>query len=371
MLDAKIASALNKIIHNSQFKKKVRNRKPRKRTGFYREDRSHSTIYDHFRVSGVHDTVLDYADLFSVTIRDDNVQEFDTRWDEFLLSMSKIPSDDVLESLYKLRIRESDQLKTVIELYDMEIHQNISMPNYLKLKTMVKRSIDQKLRLRNFDAKHWKIETGAVVKNRKGLSGVEGGKGICYQWKGKDQCSKGDWCSFRHESDDRAQKPTPKAATPSEPSSTRGREVMSRKRSTQGKRNHGAILRQPCRYFLKGTCTRSPCEYWHPPGCQFYNTESVCEAVDKCPFPHHKIDEQQNKKPQKSHTSEVLTLWNLRTDLRKRLKDNSDAPEARHGTLPKTFSSSKERTKLHSTHLRKNGYCRLHQRMSRRKESLW
>ena len=109
-------------------------------------------IYDYFRVTGAHDTVLDYADLFSVTLHDDNIQEFDARWDEVLLSMSKIPSDDILERLYKLRIRESAQLKTVLELYDMEIHQKISMPNYQKLKTMVKRSIDQKLRLRNFDA---------------------------------------------------------------------------------------------------------------------------------------------------------------------------------------------------------------------------
>ena len=81
-------------------------------------------------------------------------QEFDTRWDEVLLSMSKIPSDDILESQYKLRIRESDQLKTVLELYGMEIHQKISMPNYQRLKTMVKRSIDRKLRLQNFDARH-------------------------------------------------------------------------------------------------------------------------------------------------------------------------------------------------------------------------
>ena len=57
---------------------------------------------------------------------------------------------------------------------------------------MVKRSIDQKLRLRNFDASQRRIETGAVVKNRKGLSGVKGGKGICYQWKEKGQCSKGE-----------------------------------------------------------------------------------------------------------------------------------------------------------------------------------
>ena len=43
---------------------------------------------------------LDYADLISVTLHDDNIREFDTRWDEVVLSVSKIPSDDVLESLY-------------------------------------------------------------------------------------------------------------------------------------------------------------------------------------------------------------------------------------------------------------------------------
>ena len=46
---------------------------------------------------------------------------------------------------------------------------------------MVKRRKDQKLRLRNFDARHGRIETGAAIKNRKGMSGVGGGKGTCYQ----------------------------------------------------------------------------------------------------------------------------------------------------------------------------------------------
>ena len=50
---------------------------------------------------------------------------------------------------------------------------------------MVKRSLDQKLRLRNFDARHGKFETGAVVKSRKGSTGVERGKGICYRGKKK------------------------------------------------------------------------------------------------------------------------------------------------------------------------------------------
>ena len=95
-----------------------------------------------------------------------------------IIDDKKIPSNDILESLYKLRIRVSAQLKTVLDLYEMEIHLKISMPNYQKLKTMVKRRIDPKLRLRNFDATHRKIETGAMEKSRKGPIGVEGGKGI-------------------------------------------------------------------------------------------------------------------------------------------------------------------------------------------------
>ena len=90
-------------------------------------------IYDYFRVTGAHDTVLDYAGLFSVTLHDDDIQEFDTRCHEVPLSMSKIPSNVILGSLCKLRIRESAQLNTVLKLYDMEIHQKISVPQQSKV----------------------------------------------------------------------------------------------------------------------------------------------------------------------------------------------------------------------------------------------
>ena len=62
---------------------------------------------------------------------------------EFFLSMTKIPLDDILEGLYKLRIRESEKLKTVLELYDLETHQKKLGPDYRRLKSMVKRSIEQ------------------------------------------------------------------------------------------------------------------------------------------------------------------------------------------------------------------------------------
>ena len=115
MLDARIASSLNKIIQNSDFKKKVSlgEQNAQKEDRFFRGRQIAYMIHDYFRVTGAHDTVLDYADLLTIALRNDDVQEFDTRWDEVLLSMSRIPSDDVLDSLYKLRIRQSDQLKTV------------------------------------------------------------------------------------------------------------------------------------------------------------------------------------------------------------------------------------------------------------------
>ena len=85
-----------------------------------------------------------------------------SKWDGILLSMTKIPSDDILEGLYKLRIRESDKLKTVLELYDLEIHQKKIGPDYHRLKTMVKRSIEHNLR----EARNGNYERNAVFKNQ-------------------------------------------------------------------------------------------------------------------------------------------------------------------------------------------------------------
>ena len=86
-----------------------------------------------------------YADLFTIGLRNDDLQESDSKWDGILLSMTKIPSDDIWEGSYQLRIRESEKLKTVLELYDLEIHQKKIGPDYHRLKTMVKRSIEQDL----------------------------------------------------------------------------------------------------------------------------------------------------------------------------------------------------------------------------------
>ena len=115
VLDARIASALNKIIHNSHFKRRIslEEQKAQKQDRFLRGRQIAYLIYDYFRVTGSHDSVENYTDLFTIGLRNDDIQEFDSTWDGILLSMTKIPHDDILEGLYKWRIRESEKLKTV------------------------------------------------------------------------------------------------------------------------------------------------------------------------------------------------------------------------------------------------------------------
>ena len=118
VLDARNASALNKIIHNSHFKRRIslEEQKAQKQDSFLRGRQIAYLIYEHFRVTGAHDSVENYADLFTISLRNDDIQELDSKWDGILLSMTKIPRDDILEGLYKLRIRESEKLKTRIRI---------------------------------------------------------------------------------------------------------------------------------------------------------------------------------------------------------------------------------------------------------------
>ena len=59
--------------------------------------------------------------------------------------MTQIPSDEILEGLYISRVRESENLKTVLELYNMQIHQKKAGPDYHRLKTMVKKEVSSKI----------------------------------------------------------------------------------------------------------------------------------------------------------------------------------------------------------------------------------
>ena len=163
--------------------------------------------------------------------------------------MTKIPHDDILEGLYKLRVRESEKLKTVLELYDLEIHQKKAGPDYHRLKTIVNRGIEQDLRNKDYGARNGNYERNAVVKNQRTKQRVQRILGDCWQWEADGRCSKGDNCSFRHDNDKRGKMTQP---NPSPNSFMQQDErKTSRTRSPRGKSPSGGMSRWPCKDYFK------------------------------------------------------------------------------------------------------------------------
>ena len=68
MPDAKTASALEKIVTNPYFKKKVslEEQKAQKEDLFLRGRQIAYMIYEYFRVTGTHEAVLHFTDLLSM-----------------------------------------------------------------------------------------------------------------------------------------------------------------------------------------------------------------------------------------------------------------------------------------------------------------
>ena len=63
-------------------------------------------------------------------------------------------------------------------------------------------------------------------------------------------------------------------------------EVCRRREVSEAKVTMGPFFDIRVDIILKGTCTRTPCEYWHPPECQLFKNTYL--------FPHYKVDEQPN-----------------------------------------------------------------------------
>ena len=267
VLDARIGSALNRIIHNSHFKSKVslEEQKAPKEDRFLRGRQIAYLIYEYFRVAGANDSVENYADLFTIVLRNDYMQEFDSKWDGILLSMTKIPSDDILEGLYKLRIRESEKLKTVLELYDLETHQKKLGPDYHRLKTMVRRSIEQDLRNRTW-AREMEIMKGmSWLRIRRQNSVDKEFWEIVGNGKPTGSVLKETIPGFRHDTNKRAKMTQPNLS----PSSFMQQNVRnaSRTRSPRGKSPSGRMFRWPCKdyqelaitHFVKNGTLQNAC----------------------------------------------------------------------------------------------------------------
>ena len=159
---------------------------------------------------------------------------------------------------------------------------------------MARQHIDQTIRTRNFKARNERIETGVLVKSQKGETSAKREK-----WEN----------AFKGRPTGSVQKETLVVSTtglilvnghnaPLAPTQTDGREPYIF-RPPRGASPAGLKGRKPCRNFLKGKCTESPCDLRHPPVCLIYKSESACKYGDKCTFLHTKAGGQPSKESKK------------------------------------------------------------------------
>ena len=191
----------------------------------------------------------------------------------------------------------------------MEIHKKKAELDYHRLKTMVKRSIEQNLRLKNSEARNGNFETSAVVKNQRAKQREQRSLGDCWQWNANKQCSKWDNCSFRHDINKRAKTTQPNPA----PRSSTQQSVKNapRTRSLRGRSPSGRMSRLPCKDYIKGTCTTPFCEKWHPPECLFYKSENGCRFGENFSYAHRQVDELPSERSERMVTKVQWLCWKL------------------------------------------------------------
>ena len=103
----------------------------------------------------------------------------------------------------------------------------------------------------------------------------------------------------------------------------------SRTRSRRGRSPSSRMSRWPCKDYLRGTCSKSFCERWHPPECLFYKTKSGCWFGEKCSFGHRQVDEEPTKRSKKNDGKSAVAM--LKKGNRQERESVSDACHDRTG----------------------------------------
>ena len=221
----------------------------------------------------------------------------------------------ILEGLYKLRIRESEKLKIVLDLYDLETHQKKLGPDYHRLKTIVSGNY-KKARSGNF-------EKNAVVKNQ-GTKHVQRILGDCWQWETNGQCVKGNNCTFRHYMNKRGK------SSPLNPSQNSFMQQNERKPSrtlveclvglARITLEELAISHVVKNGTLQNACTTRP--------------RVVCRFGEKCSFAHRQVDEQPTKRSKSNNDKSAVAMlkhgnWQERESVSDACHDRTGKPVRR------------------------------------------
>ena len=127
-LDLMMASALKRCYDKqTHFRKKisVEEQRAHKDNRFLRGRQIADLICEYFQPTGSFDEIQGLSGLFSFKLENDDIQDFDSRWEQALSQTSGPPSRKTLEGLYVSKLHDSsqspDNYGTVLSTEDNEI----------------------------------------------------------------------------------------------------------------------------------------------------------------------------------------------------------------------------------------------------------
>ena len=116
-----MAAALKKCYDKlTHFRKQVsiEEQRAQKNDRFLRGRQIAFMIHDHFLSTGFYEEIQSLSGLFSIQLENDDIQDFDLRWEQASLFRSDPPSDKNLEGRYLSKLQDSSQLQTIMALYN-------------------------------------------------------------------------------------------------------------------------------------------------------------------------------------------------------------------------------------------------------------
>ena len=301
--DARIASALNKIIQNTRFKKKVslEEQKAPRRTVSFVEDRS--LTWSTSTSGSLEPTILwkimpTYLPLFC---------EMMISGIRFEMGRNSVINDanPIWWPLGRIVLIKNTR---VWETQDrMEIHQKKAGPDYHRLKTMVKRSIEQNLRMKKFEARNGNFKQ-APRSRIKGWNSVNKevwdivGNGKLTGSVQKETIAVSD---------------TIKISVQNRHSRTLLHDLLRSRlwkmhrepEVIEAEAQVGEWLDCRARITSKELAPLHSVKKWHPPECLFYKLENGCRfGWGKCSYAHRQVDEQPSKKSQKNGDKSAVAI---------------------------------------------------------------
>ena len=135
--------------------------------------------------------------LLAFSLQNDDVKDFDVKWDHALLSVSKVPWDLILEGLYKSKLENSVQLQIVMALCMIKKRCSKSKePSLIVInwKLLWKLHIDQLNENSKLQVREWCCgkRIGYQESKKETEPTLRGQWESVYLWKAHGQCSQGD-----------------------------------------------------------------------------------------------------------------------------------------------------------------------------------